>query len=273
MFFTELDILSFLLYFGELFLLTLGVPVLCGLAVRVCARAFSALWGYRSGRILDVTSVIGTPIHELGHAVMCPLFGHKIQRMRLWSPRAENGVYGFVEHSYNRKNPWARLGNLFIGIGPIFSGLGVTVLMLWLCFPDAWSSYLCATAALPAQEHLWHDLLAQMLSLIGSLPQGFAQAPWRAVLGLAVILPISLHISLSSADVKGSLGALPLWTLMLLVFALPTYLCNVSAAIRQALCVWNVRLLSLFCVVIAFALTWVLLAAAVRLLRAFFRLF
>ena len=45
-------------------------------------------------------------------------------------------TYGYVEHSYNPRNLWARLGNLFIGIGPIFSGLGVVVLLLWLCFPN-----------------------------------------------------------------------------------------------------------------------------------------
>ena len=141
-------IFNFMLYVGKLLLLTLGVFTVCGFAVRFCARAFSALTGSGSETVFDVTSVVGTPVHELGHAVMCLPFAHKITKIKLWSPKATNGVYGFVEHSYNRKNPWARLGCLFIGLGPILSGIGVVILTLLLCFPSAWQSYLAASRAL-----------------------------------------------------------------------------------------------------------------------------
>ena len=260
-------IFDFLLYLLQLAALTLGVVAVCGFAVRLCARAFSALIGGGAEGVFDLTAVIGTPIHELGHALMCPLFGHRITRMQLWSPTAKNGVYGYVEHSYNRKNPWAQLGNLFIGLGPIFSGLGVTVLVLWLCFPAQWASYLATSRALVAAGAEPIAIARGVISLLGDLPHAFAAGWWRPLLGLLVILPVSLHISLSAADVRGSLGAFPIYALMLAVFGAITYFAGVSASILSGLYLWNLWLLSLFCLVIAFAAVWVVIALAVWLIR------
>lgn len=266
-------IFDFLLYLGKLLVLTLGTVVVCGFAVRICSRAFSALLGNGSGAVFDITSVIGTPIHELGHALMCPLFGHKIGKIKLWSPTAENGVYGYVEHSYNRKNPWAQLGNLFIGMGPIFSGLGVVVLMLWLCFPAQWSEYLNASRVLVARGTTVSEIAGGVVSLFCAIPSAFASDWLRSLLGLIVILPVSLHISLSWADVKGSVGAFPMYLLMLFVFALVTYFAGVEVAIVSGLWLFNLRVLSLFCVVIAFAAVWVVIALIIRLVRMLIRCF
>lgn len=257
-------IFAFLKYFGGLILLTLGTIVICGLAVRLCARAFSCLMGSPSGAIFDITSVIGTPIHELGHAMMCPLFGHKIESMCLWSPRAENGVYGYVNHSYNRKNVWQKFGNLFIGVGPIFSGMLVMVLMLWLCFPNQWNDYLASTAGLTWGEGALGELAGNIFALFLNLPNAFKTDALRAILGLVVILPISLHISLSPQDIKGSLGAMPFYLLLLLVFAIITYAVGIGGLMVSVLWVFNLRLLSLFGVVIAFSLIWVVIGLIIR---------
>lgn len=254
-------------YLGELLLLTLGTVMLCGLAVHLCAKLFARLIGSRSAKIFDLTAAIGTPVHELGHAVMCLLFGHKITRIKLWSPTASNGVYGFVEHSYNRKNPWAKLGNLFIGIGPIFSGLCVVILMLWLCFPTQWSNYLHTTRATLFGGAGVRELAACVVSLLASIPSAIAATPWRALLGLVIILPVSLHITLSWQDVKSSMSAMPMYLLMLTVFALITALLGAAANVTSALRLCNLHLLALFCVVIAFCAVWVLLALLYRLIR------
>lgn len=264
---------DFLIYMGKLILLTLGTVVACGFAVRLCSRLFASLSGSGSGAVFDITSVIGTPVHELGHALMCPLFGHKIQKIKLWSPGGENGVYGYVEHSYNRKNPWAQLGNLFIGVGPIFSGLGVVVLMLWLCFPTQWTAYLASSRALAAEGTTANEIIAGVFSLFQAIPDAFRMDWLRSLLGLIVILPVSLHITLSWADVKGSVGAFPVYLLMLLVFALVTYFARVADAIVSGLWLFNLRVLSLFCVVIAFAAVWVVIALLIRLVRVIIRWF
>ncbi len=255
---------AFFLYVCSLLALTLGTVTVCGLAVRLCSRLFSRISGSGSSRVFDATAMVGTPVHEAGHAVMCLLFGHKITGICLWSPTAKNGMYGYVEHSYNRKNPWALLGNLFIGIGPIFSGLAVTVLALFLCFPDAWRGYLAVSQSVSADGTAAGEIVAGIFSLFLSLPAAIAQAPWRAILGLLVLLAVSLHISLSLADIRGSLSALPFYLILTLLFAAVTFLLKWNGAVEQFLRLWNVRLLSLFSLVIAFCLVWILLAVLVR---------
>ena len=64
-------ILSYLSDLLRWVILTVGVILLCGLTVELCARLFSRLIGKGSGAVFDVTAVIGTPVHELGHAAMC----------------------------------------------------------------------------------------------------------------------------------------------------------------------------------------------------------
>lgn len=267
-------VLDFLLYVGRLLVLTLGVFCVCGFAVRFCSRAFASLWGGNSETVFDLTAVIGTPVHELGHAVMCPLFGHKITAIKLWSPTAKNGVYGYVEHSYNRKNPWAQLGNLFIGIGPILSGLGVVVLTLWLCFPTEWNAYLAASRVwVVSKDSALLDQVGMIASLLLSILKAFFVNWLRSLIGILIILSVSLHISLSWADVKGSLGALPLYLLMLSVFAIATTVAGVSAPVLSGLTLLNLRLLSIFCLVIAFAAVWVVIALLIRLIRMMIKWF
>ncbi len=265
--------MNFWNYFFTLILATLGVFFGCGLTVHLIARSFSALLGRSSGRLFDITAPIGTPIHELGHAVMCKIFGHKIVKMKLWSPRAENGVYGYVNHSYSKRNLWARFGNLFIGMGPLFSGLGVTVFVLWLCFPNLWDAYLAHssnmiyTSKILGEKLPLGDLWAGIWMLLRGTVASFGEDWFRSLLGLAVILPISLHISLSPQDVKASLGSLPVVLGILAVFSCATFWTPLGGTILASLWLFNLRLISLFALVIGFSLVWLTLALTVRLIK------
>ncbi len=261
-------IFQYLFYIGQLLLLTLGTIVICGLAVHLCAVLFARLSGSGSGAVFDVTSIIGTPVHELGHAAMCILFGHRITGMRLWNPHPDDGLYGYVEHSYNRRNPWASLGNLFIAVGPIFSGIGVMILMLWLCFPTQWSAYLdfsrsfAATGTTPAQ------LIPGVLSLLSSMFTGFGEDWIRSLLGIVVILTVSLHVSLSWLDIRSALGAIPIYLVMVTLFAIVTGVFGLAPYITSTLWLLNLRTLSLFSIVIAFSAVWVLIALIIRGVKA-----
>ena len=260
---------GFLLYFLQMLALTLGVIVFCGFAVRIFSRTFARISGTGSGDIFDITSVIGTPVHELGHAMMCLLFGHKIKRIQLWSPTHTNGVYGFVEHSYNRKNPWARLGSLFIGVGPIFSGLAVTVLTLALCFPDQWSEYLSNSHSLLTGAPSIKQILTEICSLLWSMLTGFSQNWVRSLIGTLIILPVSLHVTLSWQDIKSAAGAIPIYLLLMLVFCGVTTVIGCTVAVVSRLSLWNLYAASLFFVVLAFSAVWVVLALLVKLIRIF----
>ncbi|MHA8137989.1 hypothetical protein ACYATM_02765 [Lactobacillaceae bacterium Scapto_B20] len=65
---------------------------------------------------------LGIMIHEFSHLVVAIVFGHKITGFRLLhipSGPTDNQL-GYVNHTYNPKNSYQRMGNLFIGIAPIF---------------------------------------------------------------------------------------------------------------------------------------------------------
>ena len=71
--------------------------------------------------LVFVSSMIGTPIHELSHAIACLLFMHKITKIEMFSPKP-NGQLGVVEHSYNPKSFYQKVGLFFIGIAPDIGG-------------------------------------------------------------------------------------------------------------------------------------------------------
>ncbi len=260
---------AFIGYFFSLLGLTLGQLYACGLLLWLCSKAFSRLVGRHAWIILDITSCIGTPVHEAGHALMCLPFFHKITRLRLWKPHPSDGLYGFVEHTYRKRNPWARLGNLFIGLGPLFSGLGVVVLVLHFCFPSLWQPYLANTGALVYRGSVpLRQLFGGVFALFAGIPGAF-RANWlRSLLGLLVILSVCLHITLSWADVKNSLSALPLYLFLLAIFSVSTFFyASAKTNILHALALLNLRLSALFGLCICFALCWVLLGLVIRVFR------
>ena len=266
-------VMDFLIYMGQLLLLTLGTFLVCGFAAWLAERLFLALVGSGSSRVVYVSSLIGTPIHELGHALMCLVFAHKITEMHLLlPPNHPSGTLGYVSHSYHPKNLWARLGNLFIGLGPIFSGMGVMVLMLFLCFPDQWNAYVATSSALAFGESSLGEIAMGVISLLTSMPAAFMTGEWWIpAIGLVVILSVSQHVTLSGADIKGALSAMPWYLLLLLVFAGITTAFGAQSLMLSGLWIFNLWLLSLYAIAIAFSLVWVVLGLIVFLIRVLAR--
>lgn len=212
-----------MLEFLKLFAVTLFFPILpfvvCGLIAGLSEKLFMKMTG-RCGRgLVMVTSIIGTPIHELGHAIMCFPFGHKIKKICLWDPRAKNGVLGYVNHKYNKKNIWHRLGCLFISIGPIILGLLVVVFIMALCFPEAFSEYYSSVFSVDRSFYGFLELISTSIKIIFSAISDGASPIWVKILGGALIVCVCMHINLSGADIKNSLGALPIYSLICLALS------------------------------------------------------
>ena len=119
----------------------------------------------------------GVMIHEIGHAVFCLIFRHKIVEMKLFSPE-EDGTLGYVNHSYNPNSFYQRIGNFFIGTGPIWFGVAVLCLISWLLLPN---------------EMQISDFF--LLNFWGR---------WQSYIWLYLALTISSHITLSPPDLAGS---------------------------------------------------------------------
>ena len=259
---------QYLIYVGQLLGLTLGVMVVCGLVAWAARKIFMYFVGDSATLVLYASSVVGTPVHELGHALMCIPFAHRITDMKLLLPPSRRSrTLGYVEHSYNRKNPWAVFGNLFISFGPIFSGLAVMILVLNLCFPSQWNTYLDSARTMVASGASVQEMSATVFSLLLSLFERFEQDAVRSVVGLIIILSVAQHITLSFADLKGCFTALLMYTGIVAIFAGITMPLGLQEGIIAGLMQINLPLLSLFCVAIAFSLVWVAIALLVYLFR------
>lgn len=184
-----------------------------GFLISLMNRAFYGVTG-RGRAVCLATGLIGTPIHELSHAVACLLFFHKITEMRLYQTDDENGVLGYVRHSYNPKNIYQRIGNYFIGVAPILCGGACFYLMMRWLLPsafDAASACLSDFAAVAGE-----GFSASLFSEFFSAAAGTARAVftvdfgYRTVIFLLFCACVALHMNLSGADIKGSLSALPL---------------------------------------------------------------
>jgi hypothetical protein len=243
---------------------TVGVMTACGLAVELCYRLCFVLLGRRGSRILWYLTVpLGAPVHELGHALMCLFFGHRIERIRLLPSKAGNAC---VVHTYNRRNVYAAFGNLWISIGPLLTGLGVIFLVMRLIFPGALNDYLYALELLLAQG-AGRELVEQITAFVLGLFKEQSSPVWLRLIGAYLLFSMALHVRLSTADlyemrtgIPGLLILAALGATVAVAWGTQVYLAMIEALRRFALIV-----IALFAVILLIALILIILAGLIRL--------
>lgn len=192
-------------------LVSVGVIVFFGLLIALCRKIICCMNGIPGAKIINVMGVIGTPVHELGHALMCLIFGHKITEIKLYRPNAKDGALGYVSHTYNRKNLYHQIGNFFIGIAPILCGSGVLWLLMLLLIPDVYAEVFSKLQGITLLSNDFTEAstyLAYANLLLGVLSEIFdfsnaSNIYWWIFIVLALL--ISSHMELSMADIKGGL--------------------------------------------------------------------
>ncbi len=248
-------------------LFTVGVIICFGLLIALCRRAFCAIAGRGGATILLATGFVGTPIHELSHALMCVIFGHKITEIKLFSPKATDGVLGYVNHSYNPKNLYHQIGNFFIGIAPILCGSGVLVLLMFLLVPNVFHQIIFELQAVNGANSLdFVTLLGFFWKSITAIfdAANLSNALWWVFLVLAIM--ISSHMELSGADIKGGIkGCLFLVGLLLVVDIIiylisPTFLNIMTTSITS----FSLTIAGFLALSIIFLLSMLLIAFFIR---------
>jgi hypothetical protein len=231
---------------------------------------FVYLMGDGAGRgVVMATSILGTPVHELGHAAMCLIFGHRITAMSLWHPTSRDDRLGYVTHAYNPRNVYHILGNLFIGIGPIFSGLGVLTLALWLGFPETFSAYMTTASGMAADGASFLSLILEGLKMLPRMLEelafGTSVPLWGRIIALVVILAVAQHVSLSPEDIKGALTAIPLYLGLILILSVVCGLLGTGAmeSMSEVLARFSAYLTALFLIVLVSAFLQLLIALPV----------
>ena len=149
------------------------------------------------------TGWLGTPIHELSHALMCRVFHHKIDEIALFEPDRQSGRLGFVRHSFKTGNWYQELGNFFIGIAPLMGGSVVLVILLWLFFPGAIEGAFAAS-----KEAEQHGSFEQLTAIITAIAEHiFAAKNWgtaRFWLFVYFVLCVGGHMAPSPSDYQGA---------------------------------------------------------------------
>lgn len=203
--------------FGLFFLLGLLLYVLSRITRRLFVRA-----GYPKIDVF-VTGWIGTPVHELGHALFCLLFGHTIKDMKLFKPDKADGTLGYITHTYDSKNIYHTIGNFFIGCGPIILGTACVFILFTMFLPQASSVtqvFLTYGNISFSFTHFFESLQQiakltwEVLSVVITKQH---VASWQFWVIVYVASSISSHMQLSPPDIKTMLRGLLVLVLVMIV--------------------------------------------------------
>jgi len=215
---------TLLLSFVELFYLLgvlIAVGMLLGIFERYSNRYLVRTFGPRG---ILVTAWIGTPIHEIGHLVQCFIWGHRVTKVKLLQLNSPNGVLGYVEHSYNLHSIYQQVGNFFIGLGPIFSGISSLILSMYFLVPQSYTAF---------QDQIQHHITVEEFDLsVLKTVAGAVLVIFKSLftlenlinplfwIYLIIAISISSHIALSKADIQGSAKGLLMIFAVLVLFNL-----------------------------------------------------
>jgi len=190
-------------------LFVFGGGILIALANKLFYKSVSIPW------MQYATGIIGTPIHELSHAFFCVLFGHKIIAIKLFQIDETSGCLGFVNHQYNKRNIYQVIGNFFIGIAPIIGGSCVIILLFWLLVPEVFADIVTTNTVLLSGQGLADYFKCIETDLAAFFSEMSSPLWWLFVFISGFI---SLHMTLSKADIKSSwLGGIIFLLVLLIV--------------------------------------------------------
>ena len=193
-------------------LLTLFGPLLLfAVVINYFSRKNQNLGIYVFGEKLYIYGFasLGTAVHELGHAFFAIVFGHKVTKMKLFSPDAD-GTLGYVQHSFNPKNYYHRVGNFFIGIGPIIFGSIVMYIFVYAILGNRIDTLLNTSFDINALNNIGvaKDALIEFFVHVWLAVEPISKIimsyGWYSIILIYILYSIVSSISLSPPDIEGS---------------------------------------------------------------------
>ncbi len=177
--------------------------------LHLCERVTqSHLMRWFGWRGVLLTGWIGTPVHELSHAVMAVLWRRKVVELALFRPDPAEGRLGYVRYTTRLNSRVDEIGNFFIGVAPLLGGSLALYGVLWLIFPAAaWASLDSGSIASQIAEGEVFAAGKQFLLMIRDVGAEIA-APsqfysWRIYLFAYLALCIGSHMAPSPVDYQG----------------------------------------------------------------------
>lgn len=268
---------SLILHYAQLLWVLLVLPFAFGLLLYILARGARSLFVNAGAESVDIylTGWIGVPLHELGHALFCVIFNHKITDIQLFKPDKNDGTLGYVTHSYNPKNWYQAVGNFFIGCGPIILGALMLYFITVLFFSD---TFVLQKMSLIPQKNIsfvsffttiWHFLQQAFVSFW----QFFKQqnfSSWQFWVYMYLSLAISSHMELSLPDIRTMLRGLLVLCAILLLSALVAEVFDFSlAAMFSSSLIMNYLYALLLFAICVSTLNFVITFVITRIIRLF----
>jgi hypothetical protein len=262
---------------GQMASLFLGVFVFGLLIHFISQLTFKSLGNALGPRGTYLVSWLGTPVHELGHALFCLIFLHKIEEIRFFKPDRTTGTLGYVYHTWNPKNPWHVLGNFFIGIGPVVLGCGVLFALFYFLIPDSarvWDAIIVSVSDIERGSPVISYLVVfrdAALSIVKLIFDSANLGVWQFWVFIYLSICVASNIRLSPADIKGSLSGLGcivmpfliLNLILLLAGRTTDYVFPYTASVLGG--VYSLLIIALIMVLIGFILIYLLAAIYYRL--------
>jgi hypothetical protein len=173
---------------------------------------------------------LGTTVHELGHIVFCLIFGHRIVEANFFNLDLSSNMRGLVRHSYNLDSLYQRIGNFFIGIGPIILGpltifltarflLGVNMMAP---FDDITLENVSFDSFGGIVDLALRLLQATLMGLIGIFNwQNLLD--WRFYAFLYITFAVGSSVTLSLPDIEGAFSGFSLLVITIFLFNFLTF--------------------------------------------------
>jgi len=257
---------------------TTGLIAVFGLIVGLMNSAFFRLAGYKFGRTVCIaTGFIGTPVHEIGHALFCLIFRHRIVEIKLYQPNSEDGTLGYVNHRYNPKSIYHQMGNFFIGFGPILFGSAALLLLMFWLVPDLFAAFKVNSNfsevlnlnifSFSALKYVYDTMLGASVTFYSFSEFG----DWRWWVFMIPACSIALHMSLSVPDIKSSFAGFCFIVITLLIVNTTLYFVKADAMLTLTnYCLTaGAYILNFLTVSVVFSLMLFLFGVVVRVIRKF----
>jgi len=248
-----------LLSFIELLYLV-GIFIAIGLLLGILEKYSNTFLVQAFGpRGVLLTAWIGTPIHEIGHLLMCFIWGHRVTKVKLLQLNSPDGVLGYVEHQYSPNSIYQQIGNFFIGLGPIFSGIGSLIAGMFLFVPQSFYTFKNQIHQHVTLEKLDINVLKTLGGAIAAISKSLFSlsnllSPHFWIF-LIIALCISSHIALSYADMQGSAKGLMAIFFLLFLFNIAAVFLNINSyKVIVQLAEYNAYVLAFSSIAVIFSL-------------------
>lgn len=202
--------------FGNIIIFGFILYLLSSMTRRIFAKTLGAKTE------LYITGWIGTPIHELSHALFCIIFNHQINDIKLFTTKSD--TIGYVLHSYDSRSWYQQIGNFFIGVGPIIIGALIVYFLFLLLAPELKENIFSVNIDYDKSAGILNmiysgisNIFISILNIFSNIVKNIFDSRSYKNIGFWIFIYLSIsiasHMELSPADISHA------WKGMLVIFA------------------------------------------------------